>query len=102
MNKTEIPNILRKINEIYICYICIVTYLFTYHSIILSHQMSNFLHNNCLLSYLCLLQITDQLEACAWEYCRSCGHEPESVSDLAAHKDKYDGVYDAILNVVEM
>lgn len=48
------------------------------------------------------LQITDQLEACAWEYCRSCGHEPESVSDLAAHKDKYDGVYDAILSVVEM
>ena len=45
--------------------------------------------------------MTDQLEACAWEYCRSCGHKPESVSDLVAHKDKYDGVYDAILAVVE-
>lgn len=47
------------------------------------------------------LEVTDQLEACAWEYCRSCGHKPESVSDLVAHKDKYDGVYDAILAVVE-
>jgi len=47
------------------------------------------------------LEITDQLEACAWEYCRSCGHKPDGVSDLAANKDKYDGVYDAILSVVE-
>eukprot|EP00088_Acartia_fossae_P070043 TRINITY_DN9282_c0_g3_i1.p1 TRINITY_DN9282_c0_g3~~TRINITY_DN9282_c0_g3_i1.p1 ORF type:complete len:722 (-),score=191.14 TRINITY_DN9282_c0_g3_i1:615-2780(-) len=47
------------------------------------------------------LEITDQLEACAWEFCRTCGHEPVSVSDLAANKDKYDGVYDAILSVVE-
>jgi len=47
------------------------------------------------------LEVTDQLEACAWEYCRSCGHKPSSVSDLVAYKDKYDGVYDAILAVVE-
>lgn len=47
------------------------------------------------------LEITDQLEACAWEFCRMHGHKPTSVSDLANNKDKYDGVYDAILSIIE-
>lgn len=47
------------------------------------------------------LEITDQLEACAWEFCMDQGSRPSSVTDLAKHKDKYDGVYDAILSVME-
>jgi len=48
------------------------------------------------------LEPTDELEACAWEFCHSYGQNPDSVSDLAANKDKYDAVYDAILNAVEI
>jgi len=63
-------------------------------------------HLACLLTIRAVLdpetlEITDQLEACAWEFCKMHGHEPASVSDLAARKDEYDGVYDAILSVME-
>ncbi|XP_023337942.1 long-chain-fatty-acid--CoA ligase ACSBG2 [Eurytemora carolleeae] len=63
-------------------------------------------HLTCLITVKAVLdpatlEVTDQLEACAWEFCLKHGCKPSSVSDLAKNKEKYSGVYDAILSVLE-
>lgn len=63
-------------------------------------------HLACLLTVKAVLdpltlEVTDQLDASAWEWCLAHGCRPHSVSDLASHKEKYAAVYEAILGVLE-
>merc|ERR1712008_327808 len=46
------------------------------------------------------LEMTDQLDAQAWEWCNSQGCKPSSVSDLIANKEKYESVWDAIMDTL--
>jgi len=62
-------------------------------------------HLACLLTVKAVpdpltLEITDQLDALAWEWCNSLGCQPESVSDLVNNKEKYSAVWDQIMETL--
>eukprot|EP00091_Calanus_sinicus_P000983 TRINITY_DN10948_c0_g1_i1.p1 TRINITY_DN10948_c0_g1~~TRINITY_DN10948_c0_g1_i1.p1 ORF type:complete len:153 (+),score=36.47 TRINITY_DN10948_c0_g1_i1:56-460(+) len=62
-------------------------------------------HLACLLTVKAVpdpatLEITDQLEASAWEWCRSQGCKPESVTDLVTNRHKYEPVWDAVMEAI--
>jgi len=46
------------------------------------------------------LEMTDQMDAGAWEWCRNQGCTPSSVSDLVLNRDKYEPVWDAVMEAL--
>jgi len=46
------------------------------------------------------LEMTDQMDAAAWEWCRTQGCTPTSVSDLIVNRDKYEGVWDGVMEAL--
>jgi len=62
-------------------------------------------HLACLLTVKAVpdpqtLDMTDQLDAQAWEWCNSLGCQPDSVTDLVNNKQKYEAVWDAIMETL--
>ena len=41
------------------------------------------------------------MDAAAWEWCNSLGCRPESVPDLVTNRDKYEAVWDAVMEALE-
>jgi len=64
-------------------------------------------HLACLLTVKAVpdpatLEATDQMEATAWEWCHSQGCKPESVSDLVNNRHKYEPVWDAVMEALNV
>merc|ERR1719350_2532752 len=64
-------------------------------------------HLACLLTVKAVpdpatLEVTDQMEATAWEWCRSQGCKPESVTDLVTNRHKYEPVWDAVMEAINL
>jgi len=64
-------------------------------------------HLACLLTVKAVpdpatLEVTDQMEASAWEWCRSQGCRPESVTDLVTNRHKYEPVWDGIMEAINV
>jgi len=62
-------------------------------------------HLACLLTVKAVpdpvtLEVTDQMEATAWEWCRSVGCKPESVTDLVNNRHNYEPVWDAVMDAI--
>ena len=47
------------------------------------------------------MEATPQMDAAAWEWCNGLGCRPESVTDLINHRDKYEPVWDAVMEALE-
>jgi len=45
-------------------------------------------------------EMTDQMDAGAWEWCRSLGCKPKSVSDLIKNRHQYEPVWDAVMDAL--
>lgn len=46
------------------------------------------------------LEMSDQMDAGAWEWCKSVGCSPKSVSDLVNNRDQYEAVWDAVMEAL--
>lgn len=46
------------------------------------------------------MEMTDQMEWNAWEWCNSLGVQPSSVTDLVQNREKYSAVWDAIMEIL--
>ena len=40
------------------------------------------------------------MDASAWEWCRTVGCKPESVTDLVVNRHKYEAVWDAVMEAI--
>lgn len=47
-------------------------------------------------------EATSQMDAAAWEWCRSQGCKPESITDLVTNRHKYEAVWDAVMEAVDL
>jgi len=47
-------------------------------------------------------EATNQMDAAAWEWCRSQGCKPESITDLVTNRHKYEAVWDAVMEAVDL
>ena len=64
-------------------------------------------HLACLLTVRAVLdpvtaEATSQMDAAAWEWCRSLGCKPESITDLVTNREKYEAVWDAVMEAVDL
>ena len=64
-------------------------------------------HLACLLTVRAVLdpvtaEATSQMDAAAWEWCRSLGCKPESITDLVSNREKYEAVWEAVMEAVDL
>jgi len=64
-------------------------------------------HLACLITVRAVLdpvtsEATSQMDAAAWEWCRSLGCKPESITDLVDNRVKYEAVWDAVMEAVDL
>ena len=47
------------------------------------------------------MEATPQMDAAAWEWCRSLGCKPESIPDLVQNRQNYEAVWDGVMEALE-